>query len=460
MGERDNNTVRLMVDMSATLIHNGHIRLLKKAKNGIKDKSVVVIVGLTTDAEIINSKGYRPELSYLDRKEILESIIYVDEVVPTPWKITDETLKKHDIDYLVHGSDNSNDVKNIIQFPRTEGVSSEEIRERALSSIIQKRNSNKPMFTPGPSNLSLYNLLDLRSVFGRDDSEYDEIENTVLKNILKLTGHKYITRLQGSATMAIDVATTSMVTGNILIVVTGYYSNRLIEIYNRKLNQLTETNISVIAYSDIDTELNNSRTFDWIATSYTETADAFLSDIHILKELADKKQAKLFLDATASINLEDHHELADACAFSSCKGLGGLTGASFITWKEGCLDKNNDKNIPLALDINTYINKLTTGPYHAICSLYSISNDFNKIRIAVEKSKEIFLAKYANRVIYAPKYQPKLCTLLRSNNFSINKGVKYEPRTVKPGHVVVCHLGDMFTHTDNIGDIYEQLSVN
>ena len=49
---------RILVDMSATLIHHGHIRLLKKASN-YGD----VIVALTTDDEIYNKKGYFPELN-------------------------------------------------------------------------------------------------------------------------------------------------------------------------------------------------------------------------------------------------------------------------------------------------------------------------------------------------------------------------------------------------------------
>ena len=38
---------RIMVDMSATLIHHGHVRLLREAS-----KLGSVIVGLTTDEEI------------------------------------------------------------------------------------------------------------------------------------------------------------------------------------------------------------------------------------------------------------------------------------------------------------------------------------------------------------------------------------------------------------------------
>ena len=122
------NPKRIMVDMSATLIHHGHIRLLKAAS-----ELGFVIVALTTDEEILKKKGYTPELDYSQRKEILEAIRYVDEVVPTNWLLTNEFLKKHNIDLLVHGDDNSNDIStdNLLILPRTEGISSDLIRERA-----------------------------------------------------------------------------------------------------------------------------------------------------------------------------------------------------------------------------------------------------------------------------------------------------------------------------------------
>ena len=86
-----------MVDMSATLIHHGHVRLLKKAAE-IGD----VVVVLTTDDEIKKKKGYTPELSFEERKEILESIRYVKEVVAGPWLITDEFMDSVNCDLLVH----------------------------------------------------------------------------------------------------------------------------------------------------------------------------------------------------------------------------------------------------------------------------------------------------------------------------------------------------------------------
>jgi cytidyltransferase-like protein len=123
---------RIMVDMSVTLIHQGHIRLLRAAKEYGQ-----VIVALTTDDEIRAKKGYEPELNFEARCEILEAIRYVDEVVPAPWLIEEAFLNHHRIDLLVHGSDNSNPIpaNRLLMFPRTPGISSSMLRGRVLKAI-------------------------------------------------------------------------------------------------------------------------------------------------------------------------------------------------------------------------------------------------------------------------------------------------------------------------------------
>jgi glycerol-3-phosphate cytidylyltransferase len=119
---------RILVDMSATLLHHGHIRLLKRAK-----EFGYVIVALTTDNEIKLKKGYKPELSYKYRKEILESIVYVDEVIPSRWLIDNKFMLDNKIDYLMHGNDNSNNInpKKLLIFPRTVGISSSLLRKKS-----------------------------------------------------------------------------------------------------------------------------------------------------------------------------------------------------------------------------------------------------------------------------------------------------------------------------------------
>ena len=124
--------LRIMVDMSATLIHHGHVRLLKAAKTMGR-----VIVALTTDEEVRLRKGYEPELSYDQRREVLEALRYVDEVVPCKWLLDDAFLDAHRIDFLVHGHDNSNDVRpeRLRLLPRTDGISSSMLRARVLDAL-------------------------------------------------------------------------------------------------------------------------------------------------------------------------------------------------------------------------------------------------------------------------------------------------------------------------------------
>ena len=125
---------RIMVDMSATLIHHGHIRILKAAK-----ELGTVIVALTTDEEIIAKKRYEPELNFEERREILEAIKYVDEVVPSPWLIDESFLDLHEIDLMVHGHDNSNPIRRgrLLILPRTKGVSSNLLRSKVLKSVAE-----------------------------------------------------------------------------------------------------------------------------------------------------------------------------------------------------------------------------------------------------------------------------------------------------------------------------------
>ena len=141
---------RIMVDMSATIIHHGHIRLLKKAKEYGK-----VIVGLTTDEEILSKKGYIPELNFKQRKEVLEAIKYVDEVVPTPWLLDESILDKYNIDLLVHGADNSNPISKdrLLVFPRTKGISSTQIRQRSHEIYIQKQDNILDMWNEVKKNV-------------------------------------------------------------------------------------------------------------------------------------------------------------------------------------------------------------------------------------------------------------------------------------------------------------------
>ena len=117
---------RVLVDMSLTALHHGHIRLLQKA-------SLLghVVVALCADDEILKAKGFIPILSFKHRKEIALAIRYVEEVVECKWLIDETYLDFHNIDFLVHGDDNINPIpsERLIIFPRTSGISSSALRK-------------------------------------------------------------------------------------------------------------------------------------------------------------------------------------------------------------------------------------------------------------------------------------------------------------------------------------------
>ena len=125
MGNMDK---RILVDMSLSIVHHGHIRLLKKAS-----ELGYVIVALCSDEEILKAKGFKPLLSFEERKEIALAIRYVNEVIECDYLIDEAYLDKHRIDFLVHGDDNVNPIPSdrLILFPKTEGISSTILRNSA-----------------------------------------------------------------------------------------------------------------------------------------------------------------------------------------------------------------------------------------------------------------------------------------------------------------------------------------
>ncbi len=87
------------IAMSADVIHNGHINIIKEgAKRG------KVIIGLLTDATIATYKRV-PLLNYEQRKEIFSAMKDVDQVVPQNTLDYSENLLKYKPDFVIHGDD-------------------------------------------------------------------------------------------------------------------------------------------------------------------------------------------------------------------------------------------------------------------------------------------------------------------------------------------------------------------
>ena len=66
---------------------------------------------------------------------------------------------------------------------------------------------------------------------------------------------------------------------------------------------------------------------------YTETSCAFKVNLRNICKIEDSWGVALYVNATAFVGLKDQHDLANAIAFSSCKGLFGIKGAAFVAYK-------------------------------------------------------------------------------------------------------------------------------
>ena len=83
------------------LLHYGHINLLKRAK----DLGDYLIVALSTN-EFNKIKGKKCYYSYEERKRLVESIRYVDLVIPeTSWEQKVGDIKEFKVDVFVIGDD-------------------------------------------------------------------------------------------------------------------------------------------------------------------------------------------------------------------------------------------------------------------------------------------------------------------------------------------------------------------
>lgn len=112
------------------LLHYGHINLLKRAKK-LGD---YLIVALSTN-EFNEQKGKTCYFSYEERKQLVESIRYVDLVIPEKcWEQKIDDIKEFKVDIFVMGDDwkgkfdSLKDYCEVVYLPRTPEISTTQIK--------------------------------------------------------------------------------------------------------------------------------------------------------------------------------------------------------------------------------------------------------------------------------------------------------------------------------------------
>ena len=83
------------------MFHIGHLNILTAAKKHCD----YLIVGVSTDDLIESYKGQKPLIAYEERKLIVESIKYVDEVIPQVDRDKIKTFHELQFDIMFVGDD-------------------------------------------------------------------------------------------------------------------------------------------------------------------------------------------------------------------------------------------------------------------------------------------------------------------------------------------------------------------
>lgn len=123
---------RILTYGTFDLLHYGHIRILKRAK----ELGDYLVVALSTD-EFNAIKGKKAYHNYETRKKMLEAIRYVDLVIPeNDWEQKLQDVKDYKIDVVVMGDDWAGSDKfdylkdycEIVFLERTPGISTSQIK--------------------------------------------------------------------------------------------------------------------------------------------------------------------------------------------------------------------------------------------------------------------------------------------------------------------------------------------
>ncbi len=122
------------------LFHHGHINIIKRAK----ELGDYLIVGISSDEFNEKEKNKDTYFTYEQRKMVVESLKFVDEVIPeTNWEQKVEDVKKYGIDVFVIGDDWKGkfdflkEYCEVVYLERTQGVSSTKMKHDLYGSLYK-----------------------------------------------------------------------------------------------------------------------------------------------------------------------------------------------------------------------------------------------------------------------------------------------------------------------------------
>jgi len=133
--------VRAITYGTYDMFHVGHVNLFRR----IKERCDHLIVAVSSD-EFNAVKGKKSVMSFEDRALLVRACRYVDEVIrEDAWEQKADDIEKHAVDLFVMGGDwegrfdELSSLCEVVYLPRTEGVSSTQLKEIVAQNGLGKK---------------------------------------------------------------------------------------------------------------------------------------------------------------------------------------------------------------------------------------------------------------------------------------------------------------------------------
>lgn len=134
--------IRVITYGTFDLLHYGHINLLRRAR----ELGDYLIVALSTDEFNRDEKNKKCYFTYDKRKMLLESIRYVDLVIPeTSWEQKKNDVHEYHVNTFVIGNDwegkfdfLKDEGVNVVYLTRTPEISSTKIKDDLNSQLVKE----------------------------------------------------------------------------------------------------------------------------------------------------------------------------------------------------------------------------------------------------------------------------------------------------------------------------------
>jgi 2-aminoethylphosphonate-pyruvate transaminase len=355
---RSKKLARYLLDMSCTLLHHGHVRIIASARS-LMPVGAQLVVSLTKDEEVFRTKGYIPELNLSQRKEILIALSNVDAVIEGQFIVTDAFLDANDCEFLIHGDDNVNQVSphRMIILPRTAGVSSFDLRKTAFQNYLlqferirQTQSTSlyhEPLlFITSPLSTAMEVKVAMLYDYGPNDQRFLDISSRTLDRLVEIVNGRndYVCiPFLGDSTTAVEAMLVNFVsrTDKVLVLVNGAMGRRIVEIckaneISYRVQEFSED--SPVCIDEINQRLLEEDDISHVAMSHCETKSGVFNPLVDVGRVTQRTNKRFLVDASSTFGafeIESEQIMYDGLVASSEECLEGVPGISFcITRRE------------------------------------------------------------------------------------------------------------------------------